>query len=130
MIRAAVISLACATPVAAEDLRPAPEYFVDALFATSMAQALAEICEDLGLNFPQMQVTFDTLNTQLSADGFDTEEPFKDMQDMTGQVHQRQSAFLEKHPIEGATPDEACAAARSEMAEGSAIGALLMEEPA
>jgi len=127
---ASLLALAMAGPATAEGLRPAPDYFVHALFTTSMADTLAQICDVLTLNQTALQAVYDDLDVRLAADGFDNRKPFQQMEDMTGQVHQLQSSFLDKHPIDGATPEEACAAARSEMAEGTEIGTLLKEEPA
>ena len=127
---ASLLALSTTGPAAAESLRPAPDYFVFALFSTSMADTLAQICGELALDQEALQAVYDDLDVRLTADGFDNREPFQQMEDMTGQVHQLQSVFLDKHPIDGASPEEACAAARSEMADGTEIGTLLKEEPA
>jgi hypothetical protein len=129
-IAAGLFALAMAGPATAEGVRPAPDYFVFALFSTSMADTLAQICGELALDQAALQAVYDDLDVRLTADGFDNRKPFQQMEDMTGQVHQLQSEFLDKHPIDGASPEEACAAARSEIADGSEIGTLLKEEPA
>lgn len=130
MIRAAVIWLALAGPGVAEDLRAAPAYYTDTVFAVSMAEALAKGCTALGLNFYEVQTQLESLEAQLGDDGFDTDAPFEQMVDPTSVFAGMQQNFLAKYPIEGAPEAEVCAAGRTERQDETLIGALLIDEEA
>ncbi len=128
MIRTAVISCAiCATPAWAE-LRPAPGYFLDAIVATSTAQQLAQSCPEISVDPVVVSQASGDVLTQLEADGFDVAASDLGMLDASAEIQQRQDAFLSKHDLSnGANTDDVCAAARVEMAEGTQIGAYLVE---
>lgn len=130
MIRAAIISLAVASPGVAEELRAAPAYYTDTVFAVSMAEALAKGCAALGLNFFEVQTQLETLEAKLGEDGFDINTPFEQMVDPTPVFAGMQQSFLAKYPIEGAPEAEVCAAGRTERRDGTQIGALLIDEKA
>lgn len=130
MIRASLVSLLLAAPAFAQELRPAPAYYTDTVFAVSMAEALAKGCPALGLNFYVVQERLDMLEARLGEDGFDVKEPFTQMIDPSPVFGLKQQAFLAKHPIEGAAGAEVCAAGRTEMSDETLIGTLLIDEKA
>lgn len=116
-------------PLVAQSLRPVPEYFAEAIFASSMAASLAELCGAVQLDAQTISARRDALLERLAQDGFDPQNAMAQMQDPTGQVHALQSAFLEKYPLESATQAQVCTAAISEIGNETLIGSLLSEVP-
>ena len=115
-----------ALPASAQDLRPAPDYYIDALFSLTMAEALAQSCSTMGMDLLAAGAATTELQEKLIADGFDAEEPFAQMIDPAPVLRDLQTAFLIKHPDLN-TPDEAkvCAAAQVELEEATTIGRFL-----
>ncbi len=129
MIRTAIIcvTLGLAVQVQAAD-RPAPDYFIDAVMATTTAKQLALACADISINLPVVSADSGAVMDRLKADGFDTATDTLGMTDPSAQIAAMQVAFLDKHNLqEGAAQRDVCSAARVEMAEGSQIGTYLME---
>lgn len=127
MIRSAVISLVLAGPALADELRPAPDYYTDAVFAVTMAEALAKGCGTVGVNFAAISEQMTALETRLSEDGFDTATPFNQMEDPSAIFDAMGRAFLTKYPIEGQSAEAVCGAASAEIAAETLIGSLLLE---
>lgn len=114
------------TVAAAQD-REAPEYFLDAVIATSTAQTLALSCDAVSLNPVNTAQLSQRVLVQLEADGFDTSREDLGMADASDALAERQDAFVEKHGLNtDAGEDSVCAAAEAEIDEGSAIGKLLL----
>ena len=126
---AALISLMALLPLPAQaqDLRPVPDYFAEAIFASNMARSLADLCASVEIDPAAVAMRREELLTRLRADGFDGENAMSEMEDPTGPVHALQSDFLEKYPLETATNAQVCAAALSEMGNGTLLGSLLRE---
>jgi len=114
------------TPAMSET-RPMPEYFVNALVATSAAQALALACAELSVDPIAVVSASETLLNQLEADGFDPNDPSAGMDDGETELDSAQQVFMDKYQLDGATSDAVCAAGRAEISEGTAIGSLLVE---
>jgi hypothetical protein len=120
--------LAAALPVQAETpLRPAPDYFVEALFSLTLAEAIAQACPELGMDLFAAQTQAGELTERLVADGFDRTQPFAQMIDPAPALRDLQAAFLETYPIAGADAEAVCAAGHAEMEKGTAIGTLLID---
>ena len=122
----AFAALVVAAPAMA-DTRPMPDYFVSALVATSAAQALALSCKELSVDPVAVVKASEGLLNKLEADGFDPIDPIAGMESGEARLTDAQTAFMDKHQLEGATSEVVCAAGRSEISEGSEIGALLVE---
>ncbi|MEM7488733.1 MAG: DUF5333 family protein [Pseudomonadota bacterium] len=121
------LCMAVAAPAAADPL-PAPDYFVASAFETSTAQAIALSCSNLSVDPAAVARHSDDVMTALAADGFTAENVSERMADPSGAIATLQAAFLARHDLAEGAPEEAvCAAGRREMAEGSALGALLTE---
>jgi hypothetical protein len=129
VIRAAVISLLLAGPAFSQELRPAPDYYTDAVFAVTMAEALATGCATVGVDIGAVSEQMTRLEAQLSEDGFDTATPFEQMLDPSAVFDAMGRAFLAKHPIEGQGTEAVCNAASAEIADETLIGSLLLEAP-
>ncbi|MEM9392568.1 MAG: DUF5333 family protein [Pseudomonadota bacterium] len=127
MIRPVLVLLAFASAANAQDLRPAPDYYTDAVFAVTMAEALAQGCSSVGINFGAIQERMTMLEAQLEEDGFNTETPFDQMIDPSPIFGAMQQDFLGKHPIEGKGEEAVCGAAAAEIASETMIGSLLLE---
>lgn len=123
------LCLSALVPLAvdAQELRPVPDYFAEAIFASSMASSLADYCGAVAVNADAFAEKRTELLAQLAEDGFDPDTAMAQMMDPTGQVHALQSAFLEKYPLEASTQAQVCTAALSEMGRGTLIGSLLVE---
>lgn len=112
------------------ELRPAPDYFVEAVVASTTAQQIARACEDLSLDPPKVQAMTAEVLQRLLDDGFDLERPDGGMTESQDKFASAQVAFMEKHGLEGTiSNDMICAAGKAEMADKSAIGMLLIAVP-
>ncbi|WP_298257145.1 DUF5333 family protein [uncultured Litoreibacter sp.] len=109
------------------DMRPMPDYFVSALVATSAAQSLALSCAELRVDPLAVIQASEALQMKLEADGFNSKDPFVDMESGEAQLTKAQQVFADKHQLETASGEAVCAAGRSEISQGSDIGALLVE---
>ncbi len=114
----------------AQETKPAPEYYLQAVVAFTAAETLARSCRTISVDPAALTGEAERVLTQLEADGFDTTRADAGMQDPTEELNRRLVALMEKHGLEtGAGEDEVCAAARAEMAEGGAIADFLLEVP-
>ena len=127
-MRAAALLLALTLPAGAQELRPVPDYFVETAMWTSTANILAVICNGLSIDLPAAaRLSQETLD-RLTEDGFTPRLLAEEMEDPADAIEVLQSAFLAKHDLaRGASEAEGCAAGRREIAEGTEIGALLLE---
>lgn len=117
-----------ASSAAAKDLPEMPDYFAEALVSISAAQAIAQACPSITVNPVNAVKSSEDLITRLADDGFDSNDPASGMQPGDAKIAELQTVFLEKHGLsEGAAADAACAAGKSEIAQNSAIGRLLLE---
>lgn len=114
-------------PLAAQELRPAPDYYVEALFSLTLAEAIASTCGGLGMDLFAAQTRTMELSEQLAADGFDAREPFSQMIDPAPQIRALQAEFLARYPLQGADEAAVCAAGRSEIQQDTVIGKLLVD---
>lgn len=130
-MRHRAVLLACALgalPALAEELRPAPDHFVQTAFATTTAQALALACPTLSFEILRAAQESGRVMGLLAQEGFDPERLSEQMIDPAPRFAELRAAFLEKHGLADGAPAEAvCAAGRAEIAEGSAIGGYLVE---
>ncbi|MDJ0995464.1 MAG: DUF5333 family protein [Dinoroseobacter sp.] len=129
MIRICTCLLLTTGAAFAQELRPAPSYYTDSVFAVTMAEALAQGCSRVGINFGAIQDRMTMLEARLEEDGFNTETPFDQMIDPSPIFGAMQQDFLAKHPIEGKGEEAVCGAAAVEIANETMIGALLLEAP-
>ena len=95
-----------------------------------MAEALALSCSTVEVDLFATQARVTDLNAQLAEDDFDTDRPFAQMIDPSPAIRDLQTAFLERYPLQDPSDEKVCAAARSEIAEGTIIGQLLVQDPA
>lgn len=125
-----VLAAAVAAGAQAQELRPAPDYFIGALIATEFAQALAVNCPTLSVNPVVAQSMSENVLNWLEEDGFDRNDPASGMIDATPRLRELQASLIERHQLAGAGPDRVCAAGRIEMDAKTDIGNLLVEVPA
>ncbi len=118
--------MAAATPAMAE-LRQAPDYFIGALIATEIAQAIAINCPVLSVNPQAAQKMSEDVMNWLAEDGFDEADPTAEMENPNDQLNALQARFMDKHQLAGAGADKVCAAGKAEMADETDIGNLLVE---
>jgi hypothetical protein len=124
----AILLLAAALPAAAQEARPAPDYFVGAAHDFTTANALAVSCTRISIDPGAAGRRSTEVIERLAADGFDPATLEQDMADPSEIFMERRAAFLEKHGLNDAAPEGAvCAAALAEIAEGTGVGALLLE---
>ena len=127
MVRAALLVLLGA-PVAAQETVPAPVYFVEGVFASATAQAVALACPTLSVDPRAAAALSGGILARLTEDGFDPDNLLQRMEDPAPAIAALQDAFLARHGLaEGAASELACAAGEAEIAEESAVGDLLVE---
>lgn len=113
---------------AAQASRPAPDYFVTGAFETSTAQILALSCPSLSVDLGAMARRSGEVLDRLTADGFTPRTLESDMSDPAPAIAALQDAFRTRRGLpDGASEAEVCAAGAAEIAEGTGIGALLLE---
>lgn len=128
MIRALAITLALGAPALAEELRPAPGYYLDAVMDFTMAEQLARSCATLSVRADAMQARSAEVLARLQADGFDPALPNAGMEDPTMEVLARQQAFVDRHALPEAPGEaEVCAAGLAEIAAETQMGSFLTE---
>lgn len=123
-----ILGAACLAGPAMAELREMPDYFVEALVSTSAAQAVALSCAAISINPVSAVQASEALLIQLEADGVDVSDPSASFTSGDDKLAAAQAVFMNKHQLEGAGMDAVCAAGRSEIAEMTAIGLLLVEE--
>lgn len=125
----ALAALLVALPAGAQELRPAPGYFVTAVVEVMAAQQIANGCPALSLDVDAVREGTGALMDRLQSDGFDTSREDAGMLPSREAFAVEQQAFMDKHGfVEGEiTSSNVCAAGRAEIAEGSAIGSYLVE---
>jgi hypothetical protein len=127
---AVTAALLAAGAAQAQDLKPAPAYYLDAVVAFTAAEALARSCSTVSVDPVQATAESGRLLDQLRADGFDTTRADAGMEDPTEALNARLTGLMEKHGLAaGATEAQVCAAARAEMAEGGMLAGFLVEVP-
>ena len=136
MIRLTVVLLAFAGAAMAQEqepaddpeLRPAPDYFVAAVVASTTAQQLAVSCDTLSLDPPKVQTLTANVLEKLDEDGFDISRADGGMLAPDDRFELLQQAFMLKHDLTGViTSEMVCAAGLAEIAEDTPIGRLLVE---
>lgn len=118
-----------ALPVLAEDLRPAPDYFVDAMMSITTAENIGTACPNLVFDaMGASDVTKDVME-RLAADGFDAKNLEGAMADPGDAVRAKQAAFLDKHKLAKDETDfiRICMAGFAEIKEGTQVGSFLGE---
>lgn len=128
MIRRAALICLLAGPVVAED-SVAPDYFVDTVVATGVAQQLARACPTLSLNPQTVAKDSDGLMNQLAADGIMSAEEMPWAEDANARIEAEVQAFLTQYGLEKPSEQKVCDAGTAEIAEGSDIGRYLLEVP-
>nr|WP_255596672.1 DUF5333 family protein [Cognatishimia sp. MH4019] len=118
-----------ASPVLAED-QTAPDYFVDTVVATGVAQQLARACPTLSLNPQTVAKDSDELMNQLAADGVMSAEEMPWAEDANTRIEAQVQAFLTRTGLDEPTQDKVCDVGLTEIAEETAIGRYLLEVPA
>ena len=116
-----------AVPVSAQtELRPTPDYFAQAVFDMSTAQALSRSCSTVTVEPGAAAERATALLRALEADGFSTDTPFAEMIDPNAAIRDLQAGFVERYGLE--QPDEArvCEVAMAEMEAGTGLGLLLV----
>ena len=126
--RAAALCL-LAAPVWAEDA-VAPDYFVDTVMATSVAQQLARACPKLSLNPQTVAKDSDDLMNQLASDGIMSPSQMPWAADANMRIEIKVQAFLTEYGLDAPSEDKVCEAGLAEISAGSEIGRYLLEVPA
>ncbi|NDR56398.1 DUF5333 family protein [Aliiruegeria sabulilitoris] len=118
-----------ATPVLADDLRPAPDYFVDAMVSITTAENIATTCPNLTFDAVKASDVTTEVMEALTADGFDSKNLEGSMADPGDAVRAAQAAFLDKHKLSKDETDfiRVCMAGFAEIQEGTQVGAFLVE---
>ncbi|MEL6913269.1 MAG: DUF5333 family protein [Pseudomonadota bacterium] len=103
----------------------APDYYLDALFAVTTAERLAQFCPEVDVSLAAANAASEALLSRLAEDGL-VGDALTELSGVEYGVGLRQASFMERHGLNAPSVEEICAAAEAEMAEGSALGGLLM----
>ncbi|MEM9795122.1 MAG: DUF5333 family protein [Pseudomonadota bacterium] len=107
---------------------PVPDYFVIAVFDVSTAQTLARSCATLSVDPVLAARQTEAVLAQLTEDGYTPENIQARMADPSEAIGRLQRDFMDRHGLStGAAEEAVCAAGQKEIAEGTGVGALLLE---
>lgn len=121
------VAICVAGSAAAETV--APDYYLDALFAVSTAERLAQFCPDVDVSLEAANSASELLLSRLATDGI-VGDALTELSGVEAGVGSRQAAFMERHALAAPSTNDICAAAFSEIDEGSALGQLLVASEA
>lgn len=108
----------------------APDYFVDTVVSTGIAQQLARACPTLSLNPQSVAKDSDDLMNQLAADGIMSAEEMPWAEDANARIEAQVQAFMTRTGLDEPTEAKVCETGLAEIAEDTAIGRYLLEVPA
>lgn len=111
----------------AQDLRPTPDYFAEAVFEMSTAQALALSCSRISLDPVAAAARSERLLTALERDGFSLDAPQDQMDDPDAAIRALQTAFVERYALVNPGEQRVCDVAAAEIEAGTGIGLLLAD---
>lgn len=116
-------------PAPAQELRPAPDYLVEAIVAITIAEHVAGACPELRFDSDRASETTVEVLGQLSAEGVDIDDPASTIRDYDEAVRAAQDAFRAKHGLgtDWGGVEAACAAGRAEIAAASPVGGFLVD---
>jgi hypothetical protein len=128
MKRLAVAVLLAAAPAAAQDLPPAPDYFVRAVFETTTAQSLALACPTLSFELRAASLHGGEVMARLAQDGFDTSSAQGiAVSGFEEALEALRAPFVARHDLEADPSNEnACRAGMAEIAAGTGIARFLL----
>lgn len=118
----------CTTGVFAQDRPVAPDYYINGVFATSMAQQIALACPTLSVNPATSSTLSGNVLGRLEEDGFDITQLDFDTQVGQQALDQRIAEFAERTGLQsGALTATVCLAGRREIEAQTDVGRLLLE---
>jgi hypothetical protein len=123
----ALAAILAAMPAAAQEARPTPDYFAEAVFDMSTAQALARSCTRVSVDPIAAAARSELLLTSLDRDGFSLDAPHEQMDDPDAAIRALQTAFVERYALDKPGEERVCDVALAEIAAGSGIGMLLAD---
>lgn len=128
MIRCTILACVLASAAVADDA-VAPDYFVDTVVATAIAQQLARACPTLSLNPQSVAKDSDDLMNQLAADGITSSDEMPWAEDANTRIDAQMQAFSMKYDLDAPTQEKVCDAGDAEIADETSIGRYLLEVP-
>lgn len=130
MIGRLVIAGVCAvvtTSALADTMRPAPDYFVDMVMATTTAQQLALSCPTYSFELLKASHSSGAVISRLQEDGFDTDLLDEQMSGFEEALGARQETFLSKYGLDDPDEVKVCAAADAEFDAETELGTYLIK---
>ena len=128
VIGAVCLSVAGASALAqdaSDSDRQAPAYFVEAVFNTTTAQAIAQACPDLSFHIQAASIHSGAVMAQLEEEGYDI-TPGLTMPGFDPQIQVLQEEFLTRTGLrEDGSSENACGAGMAEIEAQSGIGQFL-----
>ena len=122
-----ISALAIVPGISASAQTAAPTYYVEALFAVSTAEQLANFCPQVSMNLQATNEASETLLARLSADGIEG-NAITELTGVEAAVADLQAQFVETYGLDDDPTEEVlCNAALSEIEQESAVGEYLME---
>ena len=123
-----MVACLLAVPATAQELRPAPDYFVEAAMWMTTANILAVNCRTLSVDSAAAAQLSGEVLDRLTQDGFSPQTLPQEMEDPSGAIAVLQDAFVARHGLtDGASQEAVCDAGLAEIGEATGIGALLLE---
>lgn len=127
VVLAGCIAVVLAQPLCAQDLRVAPDYYIDGVFAASMAQQIALACPTLSVNPVATSTLSSGVLARLESEGYDITNLDFDVRAGQQALDQRVTAFGERTGLQsGALTETVCLAGQREIKAGSDVGKLLL----
>lgn len=102
----------------------APDYYIEALFAVSTAEQLANFCPRVGLDLQATNEASEALLVRLREDGIEGDAILA-LGGVEAGVVELQDAFVETHGLSQPTEELLCDAAAAEIADGTVVGQYL-----
>ncbi|MEM9436603.1 MAG: DUF5333 family protein [Pseudomonadota bacterium] len=124
--RTAILALTWAGVSSASAEIAAPDYYIEALFAVSTAEQLANFCPEIAFDLSYANTRSNALLERLAGDGI-SGDALTVMAGIEEGVAKLQEAFVARHGLASPSGDVVCEVARSEIAEASAVGAYLKD---
>ncbi len=127
MIRAALLLGLTAMPALAQDGPRAPDYFVDVVVASGIAQQLALSCPDLSLNPQTVAKDSDDLLNRLADDGITDPNSMPWAEDANARIDTQVQDFLLQYRLDEPSEEKVCGAGKTEILNETTVGRYLLD---
>lgn len=127
MIRALFLAGLMAGSAMAQEGPRAPDYFVDIVVASGIAQQLALSCPDLSLNPQSVAKDSDALLDRLAEDGITDPNDMPWAEDANLRIDAQVQDFLTQYELDEPSQEKVCGAGKTEILNATAVGRYLLD---